>query len=82
MLEIIKNPNDAFLISLHFAKDLTTIKSDFGDIFDKQLKQLITAFADVTKEFQGLPPLQGHLDHKVKLTRYPPRQRRNRLAVM
>ena len=39
-------------------------------------------FADVTEESQGLPPHRGHLDHKVKLTGYPPRQRRNRLSVL
>jgi len=42
---------------------------------------LITEFADVTEEPQGLPPYRGHLDHKVKLTSYPPRQRRNILSV-
>ena len=57
------------------------IKSDFGAEFDKQLKQLITEFADVTVEPEGLPPHRGMLDHKVKLTGYPPRQRRNRLNV-
>ena len=36
---------------------------------------------DVTDEPQGLQPHQGHLDHKVKLTGYPPRQRRNRLSA-
>ena len=49
--------------------------------FDQQLKHLITEFADVTVEPQGLPPHRGHLDHKVKLTSYPPRQRRNRLSM-
>ena len=44
-------------------------------------KKLITKFADVTEEPQGLPPHRGHLDHKVKLTSYLPRQRRNRLSV-
>ncbi len=50
------------------------IKSDFGAEFDKQLKELITEFADVTEEPQGLPPHRGMLDHKVKLTSYQPRQ--------
>jgi len=72
-----KDPSDAFLISLHFAEDLASDKSDFGDQFDQQLKKLITEFADVTEEPQGLPPHRGHLDQKVKLTGYPPRQRRN-----
>jgi hypothetical protein len=72
---------DVFLISLHFAEELATVKSDFGEQFDQQLKHLITEFADITEEPQGLPPHRGHLDHKVKLTGYPPRQRRNRLSV-
>jgi len=38
-------------------------------------------FADLTEEPQGLPPHRGRLDHKVKLTGYPPRQRRNILSV-
>ena len=76
-----KNLSDVFLISLHFAEELASIKSDFGDQFDQQLKQLITEFADVTEEPQGLPPHRGHVDHKVKLTGYPPRQRRNRLSL-
>ncbi len=69
-------------LSLHFAEDLASVKSDFGDQFDQQLKQLITEFADVTKEPQGLPPYQGHLDHKLKLTGYPHRQRRNLLSAL
>jgi hypothetical protein len=76
-----KNPSDVFLISLHFVEDLASVKSDFEDQFDQQLKQLITEFVDVTEEPQGLPPHRGHLDHKVKLTGYPPRQRRNRLSA-
>jgi hypothetical protein len=76
-----KDPADVFLISLHFVEELATVKSDFGEQFDQQLKNLITEFADVMEEPQGLPPHRGHLDHKVKLTGYPPRQRRNRLSV-
>jgi hypothetical protein len=76
-----KDPVDVFLISLYFAEELATVKSDFGEQFDQQLKQLIAEFADVTEELQGLPPHWGHLDHKVKLTGYPPRQRRNGLSV-
>ena len=76
-----KNPADVFLISLQFKEDLETIKSNFGDQFDKHLKQLITEFFDVTEEPEGLPPHRGMLDHKVKLTSYPPRQRRNRLTA-
>jgi hypothetical protein len=76
-----KNPSDIFLISLHFAEDLASVKSDFGKQFDKQLKQLITEFADVTEKPQGLPPYRGHLSHKMKLTGYPSRQWRNILSV-
>jgi hypothetical protein len=76
-----KDPVDVFLISLHFAEELATIKSDFGERFDQQLKQLFTEFADITEEPQGLPPYRGHLDHKVKLNGYLPRQRRNKHSV-
>jgi hypothetical protein len=72
---------DVFLISLHFAEELALVKSEFGEQLDQQLKHIITEFADVTEEPQGLPPHREHLDHKVKLTGYPPRQRRNRLSV-
>jgi hypothetical protein len=68
---------DVFLISLYFVEELASIKSDFGEQLDQQLKHLITEFADVTEEPQGLPPHRGHLDHKMKLTGYPPRHRRN-----
>jgi hypothetical protein len=74
-----KDPVNVFLISLHFAKELATVKSHFVKLFDQQLKHLITEFADVTGEPRGLPPHRGRLDHKVELTGYPPRQRRNRL---
>ena len=76
-----KDPVDVFLISLLFAEELAIVKSDFGEQFDQQLKHLITEFADVTVEPQGLPPHRGHLDHKVELTGYPPWQRRNRLSM-
>jgi hypothetical protein len=76
-----KDPVDVFLISLHFAEELATIKSDFGEQFDQQLKDLITEFVDVKEGPQGLPPHRGHLDNKVKLTCYPLRQRRNILSV-
>jgi hypothetical protein len=76
-----KDPSDVFLISLHFAEELASVKSDFGDQLGQQLKQRIMKFADVTEEPQGLPSHRGHLDHKVKLTGYPPRQRRNTLLV-
>jgi len=76
-----KNPTDVFLISLQFKEDLETIKSDFGEQFDKQLKQLITDYVGVTEEPEGLPPHRDKLHHKVKLTGVPPRKRRNRLTV-
>ncbi len=47
------NPSDVFLISLQFKQDLDTIKSDFGAEFDKQLKELITEFADIAEELEG-----------------------------
>ena len=67
-----KNPSDIFLISLHFAEDVASVKNDFGEHFDQQLKQLITKLTVVTEEPQGLSPHRGHLDHKMKLTDYPP----------
>ncbi len=39
---------DVFLISLHFAEELATLKSYFAEKLDQQLKQLITEFADIT----------------------------------
>ena len=58
-----KSPSDVFMISLQFKEDLDTIKSDFGEELDKQLKELISEFADVTEEPEGLPPHRGMLDH-------------------
>jgi hypothetical protein len=55
---------------------LASVKSDLGEKFDQQLEQLITEFADVPEEPQGLPPHRGHLDHKVKLIGYSHRQQR------
>jgi hypothetical protein len=77
-----KDRMDIFLISLHFAEELATVKSTFGEQLHQQLKHLITEFADIAKEPQGLPPHRGHLDYKVKLTSYPPQDRRNRLSVV
>ena len=71
-----------FLISLQFKEDLDTIKSDFGEQFDKKLKEFISEFADIPEEPEGLPLHRGMLDHKVKLTGYPPRQRRNRFSML
>ena len=51
-----KSRNGLFLISLHFVEDLASVTSDFGDQFDQQPKQLVTEFADVREEPQGLPP--------------------------
>jgi hypothetical protein len=45
----------SFLYLFTFAEDLASVKRDFGDQFDQQLKQLITEFTDVTEEPQGLP---------------------------
>ena len=67
-----KEPSDVFHISLHFAEDLTSVKIDFGDQFNQQLKQLVTEFANVTEEPQGLSPHRGHLNHKMNLTGYTP----------
>ncbi len=49
---------------------------DFGPESDTQLKELVTEFADVIKEPQGLPPHRGNFDRKMRLTAYPKRQRR------
>jgi hypothetical protein len=45
-----KDPEDVFLISLHFAEELATVKSDFGEQFEQQLKHLITELANVGEE--------------------------------
>jgi len=76
-----KSPKDIFLIALQFKEDFKTIKSDFGDQFDKLLKERITDFANVKEVPEGLLPHRGTLDHKEKLTCYQPRQRRNRLFM-
>ena len=56
-----RTASELFLVSLHFTEELESIKTDFGSEFDIQLKQLITEFADVTQEPQGLPPHRGIL---------------------
>jgi hypothetical protein len=76
-----KNPTGVFLTSLHFAEELAIVKIDFGEQLDQQLRHLMTEFADITEKPQGLLPHQGHLDRKVKLTCYPPRQRINRFSL-
>ena len=55
---------------------------DVGLELDAQLKELVTEFADVTQEPQGLPPHRGIFDHTIRLTAYPKRQRRNHLSVL
>ena len=46
------------------------------------IKNLITEFADITEDPQGLPPSRGELDHKIRLAGFPKRQRRNRFFVL
>jgi hypothetical protein len=46
--------SELFLVSLNFSEELESIKSDFGPELDKQLKELVTEFADFTQEPQGL----------------------------
>ncbi len=41
-----KDPSDVFPISLHFAENLTSIKSDFGDQFDQQLGAWLATASD------------------------------------
>jgi len=69
-------------VSLHSSEELESIKTDFGPELDIQLKEYVTEFSDVTQEQQGLPPHRGIFDHKIRLTAYPKRQRRNRLSVL
>jgi hypothetical protein len=73
--------SELFLVPLHFSEELESMKTDFGSKLDTQLKKLVTEFVDVTHEPQGLPPHRGTFDHKIRLTAYPKRQRRNRLSV-
>jgi len=75
------NQYELFLVSLHFAEELETFKTDFGSELDTKLKELITEFADVTQEPQGLPQYRGIFDHTIRLTAYPKHQRRNRMFV-
>jgi hypothetical protein len=60
--------SELFLVSLHFAEELESIKTDFGPELDTQLKKLVTEFADVTQEPQGLPPHRGIFE--IRLTSY------------
>jgi len=56
-----------FLVSLHFAEEMGSIKTDFGPELDTQLKELGKKFADVTQEPRGLPPHKGIFDTKFVL---------------
>ena len=69
--------SEMFLMSLHFAKELESIKTTFGSELDAQLKELVTEFVDVTQGSQGLPPHRGIFDQKNRRTAYPKFQRRN-----
>ncbi len=73
--------SELFLVWLRFTEELESIKTNFGIESDIQLKELVTEFADVTQEPQGLPPNRGIFDHTIRLTAYPKRQRRNRLSI-
>ncbi len=78
----VNTESELFLVSLYFSEQLESIKIDFGPELDIQHKVLVTEFVDVTEEPQGLlPPHRGIFDHKIRLTGYPKRQRRNRLYV-
>jgi hypothetical protein len=70
-----------FSLSLDFAEELESIETNFGPELDIQLKELVTKSVDVTQEPQGLPPHRGIFDHKIRLTAYSQRQRRNHLSV-
>ena len=40
--------SELFLVSLHFAEELESIKTDIGPESNTQLKELVTEFVDVT----------------------------------
>ncbi len=48
--------SELLLVSLNFSEQLESIKTDFGPELDIQVKELVTEFADVTEEPQGLLP--------------------------
>ena len=73
--------SELLIVSLHFVEELESIKIDIGLGLDTQIKELVTQFADVTREPQGLPPHRRIFDHKIRHTAYPKRERRNRLAT-
>jgi len=70
-----------FLVSLHFAEELESIKIGFGPELDTQLKELLTKFVGVTQDPHSLPPHRGIVDHKIRLTAYSKSQRRYRMCV-
>ena len=45
--------SELLVVSLHFAEELESIKTDIGLELDTQLKELVTEFVDVTHEPQG-----------------------------
>ena len=73
--------SELFLVSLHFAVELESNKTDFGPELGTQLRELMTEFANAIQEPQGWSPRRGIFDHTIRLTAYPKRQRRNRLSV-
>ena len=60
-------------MSLHFAEELELINTNFCPGLDTQLKDLVTEFADVTHESQGLHPHRVIFDNTTRLTAYPKR---------
>jgi len=52
-----RNECGLFLVPPHFFEELKTIITDFGSELYTKLKELITEFADVTHEPQGLRTL-------------------------
>jgi hypothetical protein len=49
---------------------LKSIQADFDLELDAQLKEIVSDFADVTQEPQGLPPHRGNFDHTIRPTAY------------
>ena len=78
-----RQQGEFFLVSIQpgdHDDSIAGIKTDFGDEFDSKLRTLVHSYEDITKDFEGLPPSRGNLDHRVELTGTPARQRRNRLS--
>jgi hypothetical protein len=59
--------SELFHVSLHFAEELESIKTNFGPESDTQLKNSVTECADVTHQPHGLPPHRGIFDQKIVL---------------